>query len=542
MRRDLEQLAATRFDVAIIGGGIHGAWIALRAQRAGLRVALIERGDFGAATSANSLKILHGGLRYLQHLDLKRMRLSIAARREFGRLSPQLVRPLPCVMPLQAAGIRSPWILGPALLANEVMSMDRNVGVPEPARLPAGRLLGKKHCGSLISPLAHLDAIAGAKWFDAIALHAGRLVLEPLMLAARGGAVVANRVEALRFTSNGKAVQGVIAHDIESGREFEIRASCVVDASGPWAGQLSSAQGLPADFLPASWLLGVNLMFKRSLGIEAAVALTSSSRSADASALLRRSARELFFVPWQGVTMVGTDYHAVRGLRDARGPTAQMIEPFLVEAARIAPQARLTLDDVALVHWGLLPADASSPSVPRKSPVLVAHRTETGLDGLVILMSEKLTSAPVLSLNVLAKIRQKLNTTARTLQHPVSTTKDDTLAPVTESELGLEQRYGIGWRQARQLLRDQPELAQPVSAPLAIQRLEIIHAIRNEMARSLEDVVLRRLSIAQTGHPGRDVLRACAAVVANELNIETAQIDEQVAVLDRWFAARGLPH
>jgi len=122
MRRDLDALAAQVFDIVVVGGGIHGAWIAWRAAREGYRVALIEKHDFGGATSANSLKILHGGLRYLQHLDFGRMRSSIRARREFGRRAPHLVQPLPCLMPLRRVGLRSPWVLGPALLANDVIS------------------------------------------------------------------------------------------------------------------------------------------------------------------------------------------------------------------------------------------------------------------------------------------------------------------------------------------------------------------------------------------------------------------------------------
>jgi len=502
MRRDIERLAAEAFDVAIVGGGIHGAWVALRAQRAGFRVALIEKYDFGAATSANSLKILHGGLRYLQHLDFKRMRHSIAARREFGRLSPHLVRALPCLMPLQAMGIRSPWILGPALLANEVMSMDRNSGVATPARLPAGHLVAKDRCRSLIAPLSAVDAVAGAQWWDAISQHAGQLVLEPLMHATQRGAVVANRVEALRYLSHAGAVRGVVARDTETGREFEVKATSVIDAAGPWAGQLSVAQGLPAKFLPGSWLVGVNLMFKRSLGPDVAVALTSTSRSADSSALLRRAARELFFVPWQGITMVGTDYHEAPSLAAASAPTLSLVERFLAEAASIAPQARLTLDDVALVHWGILPADASSASVPRKSPILAAHRDETGLEGLVVVIGEKLTSAPMLSLKVLEAVRVKAT--------PASSTAAS---------------------------------SSPVEPAAASQTLhgQIVHAIRNEMARSLEDVVLRRLSIAQTGHPGIDLLRTCADVVAGELNIPAQDIQKQVNALDRWFVTRGLP-
>ncbi len=162
MRRDTSRLESQLFDIAIVGGGMHGAWLALRAAQAGISVALVERDDFGAATSTNSLNILHGGLRYLQHLDFARMRSSIRARREFCRLFPHLVRPLQCVMPLRAAGVRSPWTLGPALLLNDLISADRNADVDEAARLPTGRLLSGAACRERIAPLATTNAVSGA--------------------------------------------------------------------------------------------------------------------------------------------------------------------------------------------------------------------------------------------------------------------------------------------------------------------------------------------------------------------------------------------
>ena len=173
MRRDPDLLQSQAFDIAIVGGGIHGAWLAFRAAAAGLRVALIEKNDFGSATSANSLKILHGGLRYLQHLDFPRMRSSIRARRAFGSFAPHLVQPLPCVMPLRSTGLRSPWILGPALLANDVISWDRNHDVPAGYRLPRGSLAGRGGLVHTISlPLTGTTATSAAVWWDGVALDA----------------------------------------------------------------------------------------------------------------------------------------------------------------------------------------------------------------------------------------------------------------------------------------------------------------------------------------------------------------------------------
>src|SRR5690606_21830144 len=195
MRRDIDALAHRRFDVAIVGGGVHGAWIALRAARSGLAVALLERDDFAAGTSANSLKILHGGLRYLQRRALPRVRRSLRARREHARWFPHLFEPLPCVMPLLAAGLRSPWIIGPALLANELVSARRNEGVGAACRLPAGRLLSAQQCEHELASLVERRPFAGALWWDGVARDAERLTLEAVIAAAEAGAQVANHAE-----------------------------------------------------------------------------------------------------------------------------------------------------------------------------------------------------------------------------------------------------------------------------------------------------------------------------------------------------------
>lgn len=404
MRHGSEQLAANRFDLIVIGGGIHGAWITLRAAQKGLRVALIEKSEFGAATSANSLKILHGGLRYLQHLDFKRMRSSIRARREYLRLFPQFTRPLPCVIPLRSGGVRSPWILGPALMANDLLSADRNIGVEKKNRLPRGQLLRGATCRGYLSPLVDSDAASGALWWDAIALDTSRLVVEPLKTAATFGAVAANGIEALEYITAGDSVRGVVAIDRSTSKQFEITAPRVVNATGPNAEQLSMKLRLPVDYLPPAWLGGLNLVFGKSIGLTAAVALTSMSKKSDSSAVLRRSTRELFFVPWKDATMVGTDYYPTSDLHDLSKPPGNAVENFVAEINQVAPKAGFSSSDVREIHWGLLPTDAATADLPRKSPVLAYGKRETGLNGLAVVVGEKLTSAPVLSEQVVRRL------------------------------------------------------------------------------------------------------------------------------------------
>jgi glycerol-3-phosphate dehydrogenase len=548
MRRDISRLESQAFDLAIVGGGIHGAWLAMRASRAGYRVALIEQDDFGGATSANSLKILHGGLRYLQHLDVARMRSSIRSRREFARLFPHLVRPLRCVMPLRATGIRSPWILGPALLANDLISADRNLGVESPAQVPRGRLVGAGACARYVGSLTDVRAPAAALWWDAIVSDTSRIVLETLMLAARAGAVVANRVQAQEYLLEASSIRGLLAVDRVTGHELRITASTVVDATGPWAGRWARNHTVPAGRLPSAWLGAINIVLGRCLGTEAAVALSSVSLASDRSSLLRRHTRELFFVPWSGLTMVGTHYHPVPDLRAASGPPAAVVEEFVEEIRKVAPRAGISLADVAHVHWGLMPAEAQDASVPSKSPVLLAGREDTGAHGLVVVIGEKFTSAPMLAETVLGRVRRELGRAGPRAPAPTGARRSD-LAPGSPESPGgapaglpadaserLASRYGDGWHAVALLGIERPEWLLPIHPGVPVRGVEVIHAIRQEMALTLEDVVLRRVGLSDTGHPGEALLRSCAGIAALEYGWTEGETDRAVQDLDQRLA------
>lgn len=144
-------MSRKRYDVLVIGGGITGACVAWDATLRGLSVALVERDDFGAATSANSLKTVHGGLRYLQDADLAQVRKMVRERQAFLRIAPHLVRPLPCLMPTYRGSImRHKAVMGTALKLNDLLSIDRNWAMDPARRLPAGRVLSREACLALL--------------------------------------------------------------------------------------------------------------------------------------------------------------------------------------------------------------------------------------------------------------------------------------------------------------------------------------------------------------------------------------------------------
>ena len=166
MIRNLSQLQGRKFDVLVVGGGIYGVCTAWDAALRGLSVALVEKGDFGSATSSNSLKIIHGGLRYLQHADLKRVRESTAERRTLMRIAPHLVHPMPCLMPTYGHALKGKEAMAVALFLNDLVCFDRN-GLSDPQKhIPRGRVISKKECMSLIPGVNERELSGGALWYD----------------------------------------------------------------------------------------------------------------------------------------------------------------------------------------------------------------------------------------------------------------------------------------------------------------------------------------------------------------------------------------
>ena len=191
-------LAARRtHDLIIVGGGIYGVVLSLVAAERGMAPLLLERHDFGGQTSFSTLKILHGGLRYLQRADLVRFYESVAARRWFLEKFPGLARPLACLMPLYGNGLRHPFFLRPVLRLNDLLSCGRNRNLPEGSRLGPGKVIGRKEARLLFPAAEPRNLMGGAVWYDGFIPDSQRVLMEALRLACGAGATArADRVAA----------------------------------------------------------------------------------------------------------------------------------------------------------------------------------------------------------------------------------------------------------------------------------------------------------------------------------------------------------
>ena len=380
--RDPQGLSREPYDLIVVGGGIYGIMVALEAARRRLRALLLERGDFGGATSHNSLRIVHGGLRYLQTLDLHRFRESVAERHWFLRHFPDLVRPLPCLMPLYGQGLRRPAVFRLALALNDALSQGRNRGVARDLRLPGGRILDPAETLSLCPASEPHGLRGGALWYDALAPDAPRLMIEALHWACAHGARALNYVQGTGILQQDGQVAGLSALDRESGETLAFRAPLVVNAAGPWAPAFAAACAAEAAglFQPA---LAWNVLFR----------CPPPSRHAIAASPPGAGAQTYFLVPWKGALLAGTGYAPWSGGPDEPRLPEDRLAAFIEELNRALPGLGLERDHVARVMTGLLPASAPGTTRLSGRETILDHGAAGGPAGLFSLSGVKLTTA-----------------------------------------------------------------------------------------------------------------------------------------------------
>jgi glycerol-3-phosphate dehydrogenase len=380
------------FDVIVVGGGIHGLCLALKAAQRDLRPLLLERDPgFGRRTTASWFRILHGGLRYLQSLDLVRHRESVAERSWFVRNFPDLVEPLPCLMPLYGEGLKRPAVLKLALMLDAALARRRNAGVAPARRLPAGRVLDAAATRGLF-PLVRADGLAGAAlWYDATTRQSEALIeaLRAWVEAAGGTTLAGMTAEALLL--DGGRVRGLVARDAAGGRH-EFAAPLVINAAGPWARQVAAKldRDLPSLFEPA---LAFNLLFDREPVSGMAVAVSAP----------RPDAPVLFLHALDGRLFAGTWHAPWSGPLDALDVPEAVLAAFVADLNAAVPGLALGLDQVRRVYPGILPTMRPGGEEQRARDVILDHGSLGGPRGLVSLSGIKLTTARAVAEKVLRR-------------------------------------------------------------------------------------------------------------------------------------------
>lgn len=573
MHRNLPELARTEYDLLIIGGGAAGAAAAREASLRGLRVALIERHDFGSGTSAHCFKVVHGGIRYLQHGDIRRLRSTSYERSVFLRLAPHLVKPMPFVIPTYGMGRRSRWFLGAGMLAYDLLSADRNLQINDPSRrVHATRFFDREQTLAMF-PTIPEEGLTGSAAFEDGQMHnPPRLVLSFIMAAQQLGAEVANYVEAERLLIRDKRVYGAAARDVLTGERFDIRARVVLNAAGSWAEGLLKGLSLHDAIVPSTWSRDACFVINRRPSGPWALALQGISHDGDA--LVKRGARHLFMAPWRDRTLVGVWHSIVPRDADAARVTQAELRAWIDEVNASHPGFDLRESEVERVDFGLVPfgdAPGQSPASLSfgKRSRLIDHRARDGISGLITNVSVRFTVARLDAVNALGCVMKQIYrkdldpfnpaSVAAAVQNPERAARSrSVLDPLPGGEFddyerllshsrrnrplwmppasieSLVANYGTHLHRVVAMADADPSLRKCIAGS-HVTLAEVAYAMRDEMVQTLADIVFRRTELGTGGYPGEAALEEVSSFMQQALGWSAAQVAEERRQVDAQF-------
>jgi glycerol-3-phosphate dehydrogenase len=482
----LAALAGDEFDVVVVGGGITGAGVALDAAARGYSVALLERADYASGTSSRSSKLVHGGLRYLQHFDLGLVREALLERQLMVALAPHLVRPLPLVVPA-FEGAHPDRLVGVGLNLYDVMARDRDRRRRSESWSPdRHRIISGEEVVELLPALAGREPTSGYLFYDCQTDDV-RLVLTVLGEAERFGAVCANRVDVTALLERDGRAAGVHARDAESGARFEVRAANVVNATGVWADELRPQELHDEAELPR---------IRPSRGTH--VTLRHEDLPLVGGAIVPAgSGRSIFALPWLGHTLVGTTDNDYEGPLGHIRPSGEDIA-YLLDATNAFFATELAPAQLTGAFAGVRPLISTGD--PKKS-VDISRKAELyeTSSGMITITGGKLTTWRRMAKMTVDRLveRDARDAPCRTQEIPLGQAISAEELPRVEgvpaaSYQALASRYGHAAHDVLALASERGELAQPIVAGLPDLLAEAALAARREQARSIGDVLLRR--------------------------------------------------
>lgn len=535
-RQALSWSTAAPFDLVVIGGGANGCGIAWDAALRGIRVLLLEKEDFGWATSAWNSRLIHGGLKYLEKYDIRLVRESLREREWMLHAAPHLVRPRRFVLPFYERNAHPALVLRAGMIAYDALSLDKST--------PRHRIHSVAGALDLV-PGLNTDGLQGAaSYFDGQVDYAERLSVETALAAQAAGAVVLNHARAERLLVKNGAVEGVEFTDTATGGLHVARARAVVNAAGPWVDAVLSSV-VPRGSRPLmGGTKGTHLIVDAFPGAPVDSAMYYEAIT---------DARPMMIIPWLGRYIIGATDVRFTGDLDRATVDEDELEYILRETNLVIPHANLTREDVLWSYTGVrpLPYQESGPTGDISRRHIVHHhgdQAEGPVRGLFSVIGGKLTTFRALAKHVNDDVvvatglgrpeRWRRRTTTRTARLPGAQVLDyrafaegfrgsSALPPETVGRL-LE-LYGTRATAIQALAESEPELAAEIQGVPGLMAAEVAFALRFEGAVTLSDVVARRIMTGIGGDLGRESLEAVGEVAARQAGWSDAQLASEVA-------------
>jgi glycerol-3-phosphate dehydrogenase len=503
------------FHVIVIGGGINGVAIARECARAGRRTLLVEQQDFAAGTTSRSTRIIHGGLRYLEHGDIAQVRESLRERQWLLQRYPHLVRPLQFLLALDGKSRRSALAVRTGLwLYRKMGSTSLGVGEGRTEQERLERLLDKDRRFSVFS------------FDDAQCEFPERLVAEWLVEAIEAGAVARNHTQVLAVEIHNGRATGALLRDQFSGKEERVEATWIINATGPWADGLCQGSNIQTNNPMVGGVRGSHIVLPRFAGAPSAAVYTEAV-----------DGRPIFVIPWNQQILVGTTEVPDRGDPGCVKPAADEVDYLVRSLLSLFPQLKISRDDIRYSFAGVRPlpfSPAKNPSAVSRKHYLHDHAAE-GAAQMISVIGGKLTTAGSLARECAAKIGLRIAPPTLTV------ISEDSVDPMIESWVievaeagGISTDVGHGiveWYGKRALAvarsaRDSAEMRMPLCSHSTHIVAETVDAFSNQCACTLADVLLRRVPVAL----GACWSSSCSREAATRIGAVMGWSEERVAV------------
>jgi glycerol-3-phosphate dehydrogenase len=546
MKRFIEKPRKQIYDVIVIGGGITGAAVAYEAAGSGLSVALVEKKDFGSGTSAVTSKLIHGGLRYLATGEFGLVRESLHERRIMENIAPNFVYPLPPVISAFRTGAKdNSWKVRIGMFLYDLLSYDRGRVRDSSKKLPGHRALSRAEVIRM-EPNVRRRGLKGASlYYDCIMINPERLTLAFIKSAVRCGADVANYAEVtdfIRHEKNGqvRSVDGVEVKDLLSGRHHKVRGRVIINCTGPWSDIV----------LGRAMKKNTSSAIRRSEGIHI---ITRNLLNGHAVATMTPGGRHFFVIPWRNHSLIGTTDRDFKGSPDEYRVTRRSVEELLDEVnGSFGNGDQLVYGDVRFCYGGLRPlvTDKADSVYKTSRKYEIFDNERDGLPGVFTVGGGKYTTSRNLARKVMKTVNKKLKRKVRPINTALEYLSGGEI-PDMEAFVGqcrkrysalserqidyLNRNYGTEFDALLEMAAGKPELTRPLNRD-GEMAAQVIYAIRNEMARTLCDVLFRRTGLGTLGYPGSTVLRTVADIAGAELRWSEKRKKDEISLAARELA------
>ncbi len=515
------------YDIAVVGGGINGAGIARDAALRGYKVLLLEKNDFGSGTSSWSSRLIHGGLRYLEYGEIPLVFESLHERRRLRELAPHLVKRLRISIPIYQSSRRSRIIVRLGMLAYDLLSIGK--------KIPRHRMLNREMLLAEEPGLLRDGLLGGAQYYDAQVTFAERLVLENVISAREAGADVRNYSPVIGISVRQGAVRGVQFVDHASGQEEEISTRVIINAGGPWVDRVLATVNRE---LPP--LMG---------GTKGSHIIVGSFKGAPADAFYVEAVtdgRPFFIIPWNKQFLIGTTDIRYEGDPGDVVASSDEIDYLLQETNRVFPDAALNVRDIRIAYAGVrpLPRRTKGPeSAITRKHIIFKHKNEAR--GLLSIIGGKLTTYRNLAEQSVSTVAKWLDVDStvcqtRVLELPGARDLEAAMSKLAATP-GLSAEcatrlLGIYGSRATLFTDD----LAPVSADAFVDPeqtilvAEVGFVIHREMARTLTDIVHRRMMVGFNPDQGANVAARIAQIAATEAGWSDSELKRQLLALQNY--------